>query len=151
MKVTYRLIFTPEVMQHVEVKDQHAVSIENINECYEQFEEALRMLNKSVGNLESLLTYYHEEELRQTGMQQDLLHKIEFDNSITGIQSIKYMRILKKVRKDRRVAKDREEILTEFKNNGGGRLVEKMISAFGKQNGRKYEPRQMPELFSENN
>ena len=106
---------------------------------------AAREFSQSMIKLTALIDFYGKELSKCDLMQEDVLHKIEFD-SVMGVQGVRLVKQLKEIRIKRREVKDKLSFLTMLKTKGmtGAASIwdwEKAIED------RKYTPRVLDELF----
>ena len=118
---------------------------ESAGDAYNQLQLAAREFSQSMIKLTALIDFYGKELSKCDLMQEDVLHKIEFD-SVMGVQGVRLVKQLKEIRIKRREVKDKLSFLTMLKTKGmtGAASIwdwEKAIED------RKYTPRVLDELF----
>lgn len=123
------------------------LSLDEAEVTFQKLRDAATLLADSVDNIGGLLATLYEELKKCDGMQQDLLHKIEFDD-VRGLDGLHLVKQLKEVRIKRREIKDRVSFCEKLTGNGAVNLGTKVkqFDDFGKE--RAYTPRVLTELFN---
>lgn len=119
------------------------------NKEFQKISSALYALR----HINTLYDYWIEKEAKYERMTQDILHKIELDDVSNCIDAFKIMQLLKEVRIKRREAKEKVAILMALKDDGINmeRIVEASTYYDKTRGDRTYTPRELPELFENNN
>lgn len=133
-------VFTPQIES-----EKIQFDCESASDAYGQLQSAAHEFSQSMIKLTALIDFYGKELSKCDLMQEDVLHKIEFD-SVMGVQGMRLIKQLKEIRIKRREVKDKLSFLTMLKTKGmtGAASIwdwEKAIED------RKYTPRVLDELF----
>lgn len=99
-------------------------------------------------DLDAMIVYYSQEEKKYDGMQQDILHRIEF-GSVVGLTGLRLIAKLKDVRLKRREIKDKVAYLLAVKSSTVPLLGSTMETFEKHTDSRVYTPRVLNELFPE--
>jgi hypothetical protein len=102
--------------------------------------------SKSIKNLKSLKTYYTMKLSEYDKMQEDILHKIEFEEMV-GLRAICLMKQLKEVREKRREIKDKFTLITTLEKAGAINVTNLIDKYNSNLETRTYSPRVLKELF----
>lgn len=134
-------VFTPQIES-----EKTQFDCESAGNAYGQLQSAAHEFSQSMIKLTALIDFYVKELSKCDLMQEDVLHKIEFD-SVMGIQGMRLVKQLKEIRIKRREVKDKLSFLTMLKTKDimtGAASIRDWEKAI---EDRKYTPRVLDELF----
>lgn len=126
--------------------DEKPLTTEEAEELYKELVEAIDSLEKIRGKMSALIKYYYNVVSEQDGVQQDILHSIEFGKVVENmLPKVGYM--LRVSRLKRRHAKDKIHFI---------KMVEASISELHRNSerhynwikDRTYKPRVLSDLFN---
>lgn len=124
----------------VELTDEEA------EKAYEQLRFAVQLFGEAFKMMPSIKDHYQKVHRKQEAIQQDLLHKIEFEDTIEYFYG-KFGKMIHDCRMVRRDAKDKLQYLEDIDV-----MPMELLEAHDKYNEwletRMYEARALPELFN---
>jgi hypothetical protein len=120
--------------------------VADIEAKFDNLLDTVNAFSKSIKNLKSLKVYYTMKLSEYDKMQEDILHKIEFEEMV-GLRAICLMKQLKEVREKRREIKDKFTLITTLEK-AGAINVAKLVDKYNNNlETRTYSPRVLKELF----
>jgi hypothetical protein len=120
--------------------------VADIEAKFDNLLDAANAFSKNIKNLKSLKTYYTMKLSEYDKMQEDILHKIEFEEMV-GLRAICLMKQLKEVREKRREIKDKFTLITTLEKAGAINVTNLIDKYNSNLETRTYSPRVLKELF----
>lgn len=131
-------------LEAVLIPDAPDLTKEQAEEIFDKMDSAIRILISIADDIDALQKFYAKEDEKFCGIQQDMLHKIEFEG-FNGFQAIKFMRDMKKMRLERRKVKNRHDIVNKVATSMN---LKSMKVKYDSIETKQYSPRQLPNLFN---
>lgn len=124
-----------------------AISAEEAQAAFDNFTNIIGELKEGMQYIDSLISHYNQELSRCDLMEQDILHKIEFDN-ISGLMAVKLVKKLKEIRIARRECKDKIDFFHSIKIGGANSLIKSVTSYNTRLENRSYSVRYLTDIFN---
>ena len=134
-----------EIIEHPYEMEAIPLSDEEAEKAYEQWRFAVQIFGEALKMIPSIREHYQKIQHKQEAIQQDLLHKIEFEDTIEYFYG-KFGKMIHDSRIIRRDAKDKLQYLEDIDV-----MPYELLAAHDKYNKsleeRVYGPRVMKDLF----
>lgn len=121
---------------------------EEAKKTYEELERAIETLSTIAVKIPNLKQYYQTAQGELDKQQEDLLHKFEF-MAPGNIMFVKFGRMLKRCREERRRTKNRINYLIALSQSSVSNIPQVLKEHTNKTENCIYTPRALPEIFTE--